>query len=118
MKRLIIASAMGLITGVICYLGGKYGLKDDIDTIMFVYILANRTLAGFVIGLSKMKIKWYLHGPLIGFVVGIPFSLGTLIDGPIIMVFIFSLILSALYGFIIEFFTSVLFRQNILGTSS
>lgn len=115
MKRILIATAMGLMTGIICYLAGRYGLKDEINITMFLYIIANRTLAGFFIGISGLKISWYLHGLLIGFITGIPFSIGTLLDDPCIAVLTVSLILGAVYGLIIELFTSVIFKQGIAG---
>jgi hypothetical protein len=77
-KRLIIATLFGFITGIICYLGGRYGLQDDIDSTMFFYILLNRALIGFVIGISIIRMHWVVHGILIGFIVGIPFSIGSL----------------------------------------
>ena len=115
MKRILTATAMGLMTGIICYLAGKYGLKDDINITMFFYIIANRTLAGFFIGISGMKMSWYLHGLLIGFITGIPFSIGALLDDPCIAVFSVSLILGSVYGLIIELFTSVIFKQGMSG---
>ena len=115
MKRILIATTTGLITGIICYLSGRYGLKDEINTTMFFYIIANRTLAGFFIGISGLRMSWYLHGLLIGFITGIPFSIGTLLNDPCIAVFTVSLILGAVYGLIIELFTSFIFKQGITG---
>lgn len=113
MKRLIIATIFGLITGIICFLAGKYGLKDEINGILVYYLISNRTLAGFVIGISKLKIHWSLHGLIIGFIVGIPFALGGLIEEPNYNVFIAALILASIYGFIIELFTTVIFKQKL-----
>jgi hypothetical protein len=106
MKRTLAATLFGLCTGIICFLAGKYGLKDDVNLTLVFYILANRTLAGYVIGISAIKIRWPLHGLFIGFIVGIPFSIGTLISEPCIAVFIVSLILGSVYGFLIELCTS------------
>ena len=112
-KRLIIATLFGFITGILCYLGSKYGLQDDINTTMFFYILLNRALIGFVIGISIIQMHWVLHGILIGFIVGIPFSIGSLFEQNNTEVFIASIILSVVYGFIIELFTSVIFKAKI-----
>ena len=101
---------------MICYLGGKYGLKDDISTVMFFYILVNRALIGFVIGISLLRLHWALHGLLIGLFVSMPFTVGCLLDESDIETSIAALILGALYGLMIEFFTSVIFgaRQDQL----
>jgi len=111
-KRLIIATLFGFIMGIICYLGGKYGLKDDINTTMFFYILLNRALIGFVIGISTMRMHWALHGILLGFIVGIPFSVGSLLEQNKSEVFIASVVLSIVYGFIIELSTSVVLKAK------
>jgi len=111
-KRLIIATIFGFITGIICYIGGRYGLKDDLSTTMFLYILFNRALIGFVIGISIIRMHWSLHGMLIGFIVGIPFSIGSLFEQNNNEVFFASVLLNVVYGFIIELFTSIVFKAK------
>ena len=108
-RRLVIATLFGFVSGMICYLGGRYGLKDDISNVMFLYILVNRTLIGFVIGISTLRIHWVRHGLLIGLLVGLPFAAGCLLEENNIETAIAALILGALYGLMIEFFTSVVF---------
>ena len=108
-KRLVISTLFGFVAGIICYLGGKYGLKDDISTAMFFYILVNRALIGFVIGISLLRMHWALHGLLIGLLVGVPFIAGCLLEESNLETAIAALILGALYGLMIELFTSVVF---------
>jgi hypothetical protein len=108
-RRLVVSTAFGFVAGIICYLGGKYGLKDDISTVMFLYILVNRVLIGFVIGVSTLRMHWALHGPLVGAVVGLPFAVGCLLEQSNLETAIAALILGAVYGLMIEFFTSVVF---------
>ncbi|UCG28272.1 MAG: hypothetical protein JSV24_02610 [Bacteroidales bacterium] len=114
MKRIFVSTFFGFITGIICFLGGKYGLKDEISLIMMIYLIANRTLAGFIIGISSLKIQWAIHGTMIGFIAGIPFALGSLISELNYGVFIAALILGSIYGLIIEFFTTVVFKSKIV----
>jgi hypothetical protein len=111
-RRLIVSTLFGFLAGLVCYLGGRYGLKDDISTYMFAYILVNRALIGFVIGLSASRMHWALHGPLIGLIVGVPFAAGCLLGDGNIETAVAALILGALYGLMIEFFTSVVFRAR------
>lgn len=111
-KRIIISSFFGFVMGIICYLGGKYGLDDEISLTMFFYILTNRALIGFVIGISILKMHWTLHGLLVGLIVGIPFTVGCLLEANNYETAIAALILSAIYGLLIEFFTSVIFKAS------
>jgi hypothetical protein len=108
-KRLVVSTVFGVVAGIICYLGGKYGLKDDISTAMFFYILLNRALIGFVIGISALRMHWTLHGLLIGLLAGLPFTAGCLLEANNLETAIVASILGALYGLMIEFFTSVVF---------
>lgn len=108
-KRLVASTAFGFVAGIICYLGGRYGLKDDVSTMMFVYILVNRVLIGFVIGVSTLRMHWALHGPLIGAVAGLPFAAGCLLEESNLETAIAALVLGAVYGLMIEFFTSIVF---------
>jgi hypothetical protein len=111
-KRLVVSTIFGFVGGIICYLGGKYGLKDDISTAMVLYILVNRALIGFVIGISPFRMRWALHGLLMGLIVGVPFTAGCLLEESNLETAIAALILGALYGLMIEFFTSIVFRAR------
>lgn len=69
---------------------------------MLVYILVNRTLIGFVIGVSTLRLSWPVHGIVIGLVAGLPFALGCLLEPGGEATTIGALILGAVYGFLIE----------------
>lgn len=111
-RRLFIATIFGYVAGIICYLGGKYGLKDDISPAMLLYILVNRAWIGFAIGMSPFRMHWALHGLLMGLVAGLPFIVSCLLEESNVETTIAALILGALYGLMIEFFTSVVFRAR------
>jgi hypothetical protein len=111
-KRVVVSTIFGFVAGVICYLGGKYGLKDDISTAMFLYILVNRALIGFVIGISPLRMHWALHGLLMGLIVGVPFTAGCLLEESNLETAIAALVLGALYGLMIEFFSSIVFSAR------
>jgi hypothetical protein len=117
-KRPIVSTIFGIIAGIVCYLGGKYGLKDDISTAMLFYILVNRALIGFVIGISPFKMNWAMHGLLMGLIVGIPFAAGCLLEENNLETAIAALVLGAFYGLMIEFFTSVVFRARKMASFS
>ena len=111
-RRLFIATIFGYVAGIICYLGGKYGLKDDISPAMLLYILVNRAWIGFAIGMSPFRMHWAPHGLLVGLVAGLPFTVGCLLEESNVETAVAALILGALYGLMIEFFTSVVFRAG------
>ena len=71
---------------------------------MFLSILLNRALIGFVIGISAFRIHWALHGLLIGLLVGLPYSIGVFLGGADWIVFFNVLLASLIWGFIIELF--------------
>jgi hypothetical protein len=111
-RRLIVSTIFGFVAGTVCYLGGKYGLGDDISSALFLYILLNRALIGFVIGLSPLRMRWALHGLLMGMIVGLPFTTGCLLEAGDAVTAIAALVLSAVYGVMIEFFTTVVFKAR------
>jgi hypothetical protein len=108
-RRLVVATIFGFLMGVVCYLGGRFGLKDEIGTAALVYILVNRTLIGFVIGISPIRMRWPVHGAFMGILVGLPFAVGCLLEPDNVETAIAALILGGIYGFLIELFTSVVF---------
>lgn len=109
-RRIFIGTVTGFAAGIICWLGGRYGLKDDISTAMLVYILASRTLIGFVIGVSRLRLHWALHGSVMGAVVGLPFAAGCLLEPDNWETALAALVLGAVYGLLIELVTAVLFK--------
>jgi len=109
-KRVIIATAFGLITGSLCYLGGRYGLKAEINTVEFFMILLHRSVLGFVIVISGLRMHWALHGILLGFIIGLPGFPLIYSEGG----FLAYSFMSIVWGVIIELFTSVVFRAKVL----
>ena len=111
-KRIIIATIFGVLAGIICYVGAiSLGLK--IDPLRAIFIIINRTLIGFVIGISAIRIKWALHGILIGEIVGLPFFLYDLMIGVDLGIVIAVVVMSGLFGLMIEFLTSIVFNAPI-----
>ena len=106
-KRMLVTTAAGLAAGVICYAGGRFGLKDEISLPMLVYILVNRTLIGFVIGISPLSLHWAPHGLFIGTVAGLPFAAGCLLEANNTATAIAALVLGAVYGLLVELITTV-----------
>lgn len=109
-KRVIIATSFGFISGFLCYLGGRYGLKAEISTVEFFMVLLHRGVLGFVIGISGLRIHWALHGILLGFIIGLPGFPLIYSEGG----FLAYSFMSIVWGFIIELLTSVVFKVRAL----
>jgi hypothetical protein len=114
MKRIVIATFFGLVAGCLCAAGAFYGNLFKITAVVLVWTLLNRALMGFVIGISALKLRWGWNGSLLGIAVGSVFSFYlfmTLGPGPLPVINFF---VNSLFGLMIEFFTTVVFKQPVL----
>jgi hypothetical protein len=107
-KRIIIATTMGLITGIICMFLASSG-PEPMELGIKLSTILSRTLTGFMIGISALRLKWWLHGSVLGALGSIPMSLAILND-PNIMILTF--VAGIIYGFLIELITSVVFKAK------
>jgi hypothetical protein len=114
MKRITIAILFGLVAGAICATGAFYGGILKFTPVTLVWVLLNRAVMGFAIGASALKLRWAWNGIVMGLVVGSIFSyflfmnlgVGTL---PLVNFFV-----NGIFGLMIEFFTTVVFKQPAL----
>lgn len=109
-KRLFIATLFGLIFGFVCY-----GLASASGPAWFIIvsIILGRTLIGFTIGISILKIKWWLHGIIIGFLVSLPMAFPTIaMPEKGMSIFIGTIVMGIIYGFLIELFTTIVFKAK------
>jgi hypothetical protein len=110
MKRIVIATAFGLVAGLLCAAGGlSMGVK--ITALSFIWILLNRMLLGFVIGISTLRLHWALHGALLAVIVGSLFSYNAIMSGAGGVLALATFAGSIVFGVMIEFFTTVVFKQ-------
>ncbi len=110
MKRVLIATAGGVVAGLLCVsIGTALGLKPTLQTLGWAVL--NRTLLGFVIGISALRLHWAWHGCLMGLLVGSLFSYSAwMFEGPIWLV-AGLLAGSIIFGLLIDLFTTVVFKQ-------
>jgi hypothetical protein len=116
MKRITIATLFGLVAGGICAtLMFSSGILK-FTGVSLVWILLNRAVMGFVIGASALKLRWAWNGTALGLVVGSIFSyfLYMNVGG---MLPLISPIGNAIFGLMIEFFTTVVFKQPAFGSA-
>jgi|ERR1035438_9729677 hypothetical protein len=74
MKRIAIAILFGLVAGAICASGAFYGHLLKFSAVTLLFILLNRAVMGFAIGVSGLKLRWAWNGIVMGMVVGSIFS--------------------------------------------
>lgn len=111
MKRITIAALFGLVAGGICATVMFSGGILKFSAVTLVWILLNRTVMGFAIGASGLKLRWAWNGVVMGLAVGSIFSYFLLMNlgwGTLPLV---SPIGNAVFGLMIEFFTTVVFKQ-------
>jgi len=66
-------------------------------------ILLSRTLMGFLIGISAMRIDWWLHGIVLGFIASIPMAIAVI---PRMDIVTGTLVMGMIYGFLTELITT------------
>ena len=115
MKRIAIATICGVVAGLVCVsVGAIAGLKITLP--VFGWAILNRTLLGFVIGISALRLHWAWHGAIMGLLVGSLFSYSVWMVGDRAWLVPALLAGSMIFGLAIEFFTTVVFKQPQLVT--
>lgn len=112
-KRIIISTFFGLIFGFVCL---RLASSGDAQMVWFmaVSIVLSRTLMGFAIGISVLKIKWWLHGIILGALFSLPMAFNTLFSPTnAIYIFLMTIFMGIIYGLLIELFTTVVFKQGV-----
>jgi len=116
-KRLVITTILGVIFGFVCFGMASSG-QNVISKILAVNIILGRTLIGFGIGISRFSFKyWSLHGIIMGLVFSLPAAFGAMLapgnpEFNHTMLFVSTIIMGMIYGFLIELITSVLFKAK------
>ena len=112
-KRVVIATICGFIFGVVCMLLASSG-PNPISTSLKWTIIFSRTLMGFTIGVSALRLSWWLHGVLIGIITSIPMAMPVM-DRMSIMIGTF--VMGIIYGVLTELITSVVFKAKAVGAT-
>ncbi|MFP4025405.1 MAG: hypothetical protein ACLFVR_12850 [Thiohalospira sp.] len=115
-KRIIVATLAGILFGFVC-LGFASGGDSEIPMAIKLQILLSRALIGFAIGISSLKLHWTIHGIFLGFIFSLPLAFSGLMapENPeftATMIFISTVLMGVIYGFLIELITSVVFKAK------
>lgn len=110
-KRVIIATICGIIFGFVCWYMATSGPNETepLSWPIQLNIILSRTLLGFMIGISALKIQWWAHGIILGLIASIPMAVSVLGDT---MILIGTFVMGMIYGFMTELITSVIFRAK------
>ena len=110
-KRVIITTICGFVFGIVCMLlaSSNPNATEPLSTTMKWMIIISRTMLGFTIGISALRLNWWLHGIVLGAITSIPMAVPT-IDR--LGIAIGSIVMGMIYGFLTELITSVLFKAR------
>ena len=111
-KRISIATVIGLICGITAWqlatnLGGK-----DLPVGVIVCIIISYALLGFAIGISALRLAWWLHGMIMGILFSLPIAFGSLTSPTPTTAFIWTIVTGVIYGLIIELATTVVLKAE------
>jgi hypothetical protein len=114
MKRIMIATLFGLFAGGLCATAAFGGGFLKFTPVNLVWILLNRAVMGFAIGMSGLKLRWAWNGIVMGLVVGSIFSYFLFMKLGLGMLPPVNAVANGLFGLMVEFFTTVVFKQPAL----
>ena len=116
-RRVLIATALGLVFGVLNWFLATFAASKPISRSGIATIILGRAVLGFVIGNSAWRMNWWLHGPLLGFIVSLPAAFAVRLMSPQLgmspdVAPVMVLVLGMVIGFLIELFTSLVFKAR------
>lgn len=115
-KRVLIATICGFIFGLICMFlaNSNPNATEPMTSIAKWLIIISRTMLGFTIGISAIRLNWWLHGIVLGAITSIPMAVPILDRMGIA---IGSIVMGIVYGFLTELITTVLFKAKSVANS-
>ena len=110
-KRVVIATICGIVFGLVC-MGLATSSPDPnypLTAAIKWNIVLSRTLMGFTIGISAIRLGWWLHGIVIGAIASAPMSLAVM-DRP--MIAVSTVVMGIIYGVLTELITTVILKAK------
>ena len=109
-KRVIIATICGFVFGLVCmWLASSGDSSATMTPVIKWSIILGRTMLGFTIGISAIRLNWWLHGIVIGAIASIAMAVPILPD---VVIAVSTVVMGIIYGFLTELITSVLFKAK------
>jgi hypothetical protein len=109
-KRVFLSTVFGIVTGILCYLMSRGSMAVFPGWMVFTTIF-NRTLIGFSIGASGLRWNWIWHGIFWGLLISLLMAVPAWGAGSF-RGFYLIMIAGAVWGFLIELFTSKVFKAS------
>lgn len=110
-KRVVAATICGFLFGLVC-MGMATSNPDSTQVLSAAVkwnIVLSRTLMGFMIGISALKLSWWLHGVILGIISSIPMAIAVI---PQMEIFVGTFVMGMIYGFLTELITSKLLKAK------
>ncbi|MBD3287611.1 hypothetical protein GF337_02305 [candidate division KSB1 bacterium] len=113
-KRVVLTTVLGFLFGIFCmYLATNNPDPANVLPLSTrVLIVISRGLLGFTIGISALRMSWWLHGIVLGLVLSIPMMVPVLDN---FFIALGTLIMGGIYGILIELITVKLFKAPSVG---
>jgi hypothetical protein len=116
-SRVLVTTLLGFVFGIVCWLLASSG--GPMPAAISWSIILSRALLGFVIGISAWKINYLVHGIVLGFIVSIPMAFTSLpLPGKGFKIFLGTLIMGMIYGFLIELITHFVIKEKEVKTET
>jgi len=115
-KRVIATTTVGCLCGLICMAMAcsNPDTEEPVSTMLKWSIVIGRTMMGFTIGISALRLKWWLHGIVLGIVCSIPMAIPVAED---LAIAVGTIVMGIIYGFLIELITSKFLKSPPVGLS-
>ncbi len=110
MKRILVATLLGVSVGVLCASLLFYSGIIKFAVITLIFILLNRAVMGFAIGASGLRLRWAWNGVVMGLAVGSVFSYYLFMTTGDWKLPSINFCVNGLFGLLIEFLTTKAFR--------
>lgn len=113
-KRLVVATLCGLGFGFVCF--SMASRSGTLPAPVAYQIIIERTLIGFAIGISALRLgHWSVHGLFMGLVFSLPLAFSGLMAAETpqfsrTSMFVWTVVLGMIYGFLTEVITTKIFR--------
>lgn len=117
-KRFFIATLCGIASGFIC-LGLASSSPGELPWPVAIQVIFSRSLIGFGIGISSLSMRhWSINGLVMGALFSLPLAFSGLMapdsaEYSKTGMFGMTILLSMIYGFLVELVTSVLFNARL-----
>lgn len=117
MKRLIVATISGLLFGFVCFGLASSG-PEPLPWMIGVQIILSRVLMGFALGITRYDFgHWTIRGLVFGLLFSLPLGFGGMIaetpEFTPMMMFISTVFMGMIYGFLTEVIITVIFKAKI-----